>query len=366
MGVLIEGENVLIRNATVEQRFPGGMLEYERRCPNATFCTDGVICRVGFMVIADAVSHIDYLESLGFARPTQAGSPEVALINHVTGFVLPCDWLEFERIDLGGNSPTAVAWQRGTALSQMVAPPNWKPGGVVQIATSEFQERAEFLGTKDGVDVFRDRRTGDLMYVGRTQQGAPPAHVSKANVHERLLSLADELTRLGGLENAPSREYQGDVVSCYQRAKQLVEDTQATEHGALQLQGVAARLLERWEEAASLFRRVTELRPENLGGWLELTWALASLRRFEEAEGAARTAVDLDPNNVGALGNLAAVLLQQDKIDEARVIAEKALIADPADARNQALLAAIERRGSLARSWWKRFLRRRRDNPETM
>ena len=74
MGVLIEGENVLIRNATVELRLPGGMQEYERHCPNGTFCTDGHICRVGFMVIADAVSYIDYLESLGFARPTPEGS----------------------------------------------------------------------------------------------------------------------------------------------------------------------------------------------------------------------------------------------------------------------------------------------------
>jgi hypothetical protein len=32
------------------------------------------------MVIADAVSYIDYLESLGFARPTPEGSPEVVLI----------------------------------------------------------------------------------------------------------------------------------------------------------------------------------------------------------------------------------------------------------------------------------------------
>jgi len=67
MGVLIEAENVLIRNATVKQRLRGGMQEYERRCPNDTFCTDGQICRVGFMVIADAVSYIDHLESLGFA-----------------------------------------------------------------------------------------------------------------------------------------------------------------------------------------------------------------------------------------------------------------------------------------------------------
>ena len=115
--------------------------------------------------------------------------------------------------------------------------------------------------------------------------------------------------------------------------------------------GIAARLLKRWDEAASLFRRVTELRPEFVAGWLELTWALASLRRFEEAERAARTAVDLDPEDAGALGNLAAVLLERDKIDAARSVAEKALMADPADSKNQAVLAAIDGAPSQARSW---------------
>ena len=71
MGVLIEGVNVLIRNATVEQRFPGGMQEYERHCPNVTFCTDGQICRVGFMTEADAVSYIDYLHGL---EPVQSNT----------------------------------------------------------------------------------------------------------------------------------------------------------------------------------------------------------------------------------------------------------------------------------------------------
>jgi tetratricopeptide (TPR) repeat protein len=173
-------------------------------------------------------------------------------------------------------------------------------------------------------------------------------------VQERFSSLVDELTRLGAIENAPSGDHQGDVASCYQRAKQLVKDTQAGEPGPLQLQGIAARLLKRWDEAASLFRRVTELRPEYLAGWLELTWALASLRRFEEAERAARTAVALDPEGAGTLSNLAAVLLEQGKIDEAGVMAEKALRLHPADAKNRAVLAAIERAAPPARSWWRR------------
>src|SRR5947209_6051739 len=46
--------SVVVRNATIEAHFPGGMLAFARSCPNQTFCTDGTISRVGFMVQQDA------------------------------------------------------------------------------------------------------------------------------------------------------------------------------------------------------------------------------------------------------------------------------------------------------------------------
>jgi hypothetical protein len=101
MGVLIEAVCVVIRNATVEARLTGGMQEYERRCPNDTFCTDGEVCRVGFMTTADAASYIESIESLGFRRPTPEAAPEVALITQAAGLDHPCDWLELGRVDLG-------------------------------------------------------------------------------------------------------------------------------------------------------------------------------------------------------------------------------------------------------------------------
>jgi tetratricopeptide (TPR) repeat protein len=357
MGVLIEAVNVVIRNATVEARLAGGMQEYERRCPNGTFCTDGEICRVGFMTTADAASYIESLESLGFRRPTPEGSLEVALISQAVGFDHPCDWLELSQIDLGDGQSAEVAWLRGTTPSKLVAPPQWKPGRTRQVPRGQLRDY-EYLGSKEGVDIFLDKATGELLYVGRTQEGVPPAHVSRAAIGDRFTSLADELTRLGAFEGTSARDYRGQLAALHQRAKQLVEDTQASEAGPLQLQGIAARLLMQWNEAATLFRRVTEMRPEYVDGWLELTWSLASLRRFEEAERAARKAVELVPDRADALGNLAAVLLEQGRLDEARQMAEKALAADPADAKNRAVLAAIKRTAAKGSPWWRRLFGR--------
>jgi hypothetical protein len=360
MGVLIEGVNVVIRNATVDARYPGGMREYARDCPSDTFCTDGEICRVGFMATADAVSYVDTLEFHAFRRPTVEGSPEVALVSQTAGFDFPCDWLELACVEVGDGLSAEVAWISGTTLSELAAPPHWKPGSMRVLPTEDLN-RLEFLGTKEGVDVFRDPETDGLIYVGRTQEGAPPAGTPAGVVGERFASLADELKRLGAFEGVDAGDYQGDLASLYERAKQLVEDTQEREPGPLHLQGIVARLLGRWGEAARLFRQVAELRPDYVDCWLELTWALASLRRFEEAELSARRAVELDPNHPGALGNLAGALLERGALDEAQLVIRKALLADPADEKNAILEASIRRAVSRKVSWWRRHFGAGRD-----
>jgi len=216
----------------------------------------------------------------------------------------------------------------------------------------------QFLRTKEGLDVFRDRATGELPYVDRTQRGAPPGRISSAAIQDRFTSLADELIRLGAFAGALAGDHQGDSAALHQRAKQLVEDTQASEPGPLHLQGIAARLLTQWEEAVPLFRPVTAMSPEYPDGWLELTCAPASLRRFAEAALAARKAVDLAPGRADALGNLAAVVVGQGRPNGALRMAEKALAADSTDARNSAVLLAAKKAVSERTPWWRRLLGR--------
>jgi hypothetical protein len=54
MAVLIESDCVVVRNVTIADRYPGGMDAYRDDCPNATFCLDDHLCRVGFRVAQDA------------------------------------------------------------------------------------------------------------------------------------------------------------------------------------------------------------------------------------------------------------------------------------------------------------------------
>jgi hypothetical protein len=50
--------SIVIRNATIAARFPGGMDGYAEACPNASYCTDDNVTRVGFMAFSDANTYV--------------------------------------------------------------------------------------------------------------------------------------------------------------------------------------------------------------------------------------------------------------------------------------------------------------------
>jgi hypothetical protein len=153
---LAEVISLIIRVGTVEARFPGGMVEYARHCPNGTFCTDGEICRVGFMHFADAQKCAEQLQSLGFLPS------EIALTND-SEFLWPCDWLQLRR-----QAGVAVARLQGTELTSMMTPGWWRPGNQMQcLSTEELNEDYDIIGVRENVEIYRHRKTGKEMYVGR-------------------------------------------------------------------------------------------------------------------------------------------------------------------------------------------------------
>jgi hypothetical protein len=168
MPVLVDCTTVLIRNATVEARYSGGVAAFERKAPNSTFCTDGLICRLSFMHPADQMAYVDHLSRLGFQPPTQAGSPEIAVIHATHGFQFPCSWLQAAEAELDGGQRVVVAWLLGTDASTIVAPPGWEPhSGCFELSDKQLEEDYEFVELKDGVETRRHRVTGELIYQGR-------------------------------------------------------------------------------------------------------------------------------------------------------------------------------------------------------
>jgi len=109
VAVSVAYSSVVVRKSTVAARFPGGIKAYAGACPNASFCSDDKIARVGFMAFDDANAHVAWLRSHGFVVSGDAGTSEIALIREDKVHLVPCTCLELGRID---GHP--VAWLTGT------------------------------------------------------------------------------------------------------------------------------------------------------------------------------------------------------------------------------------------------------------
>lgn len=106
--------------------------------------------------------------------------------------------------------------------------------------------------------------------------------------------------------------------------------------------GLALRMLQRWEDAARSFLDVLDENPENGEVWLELTWCLSEMGNWQDAELAARKGTEFFPEVSAAWGNLAQVLVHLGRHDEAREVLEKAINLDPKDRRNHDLMRQVK------------------------
>jgi tetratricopeptide (TPR) repeat protein len=106
----------------------------------------------------------------------------------------------------------------------------------------------------------------------------------------------------------------------------------ATAHApAAHAEGLALRVLQRWEQAEACFRDCLRADPFNGPAWLELTWCLNELGRHDEAEQAARRSVRLLPNSGASWGSLAMTLLCLGRTEEAREVLDTSPEEDPTD-----------------------------------
>ena len=164
MAVLIEALNVLIPVAVLDRRFPGGASAYRDRSPNATFCADGELTRIGFMTPRDTQLFTGALQRLGFEFLDDKGSAvDFVVVDQNTGPTSPCDWLEF-----GVGNTMSAAWLRGSSPpGQVFCPDGWEPRETpLTFVPNEELDRMKFLGRSGPSDRYLDREAGHETYIG--------------------------------------------------------------------------------------------------------------------------------------------------------------------------------------------------------
>lgn len=164
MAVIVEAFTIIVRNSTLDAKYPGGRDAFAADCPNKTYCTDGTLSRIALMHSEDARAFIAKLESNGLTSIADGNAIDLALVDARHGLqARGCEWLVFATF-----KGVPVAWMDGGSPAPIVGPPGYELGRTTQFMTAdEARRRLVYLRTQDGVDVYRDKETGKERYVGR-------------------------------------------------------------------------------------------------------------------------------------------------------------------------------------------------------
>lgn len=165
MSVLAEGISVVVENRVLSARYPGGVMGFERDCPQGSFCSDGRLARAGFISMRDTRVFLGALHAVGLCNRTPAAD-DYAVVDQNVGLLLPCIWLEFGR-DRDGIT---ACWHASARAGRAVVPRGWYPRRLPAYESSPgmpFPRRLRFLKTEDRQDWYQDRRTGELVCLER-------------------------------------------------------------------------------------------------------------------------------------------------------------------------------------------------------
>lgn len=172
MSVLIEALSVVVPVSILEEKFPGGSHTYAAASPNATYCRDDHLTRIGFMAPADVARFIGNLEALGLIFVVEGAARDIAVVDQFTGPTVRCPWF------IGGRHPAgySIGWLRGTPPGTLCAPQHWSPDqsrSMQFVRNEELTARMLPLGKQGGVDVVLDFETGRELHLGSPEP--PPS-----------------------------------------------------------------------------------------------------------------------------------------------------------------------------------------------
>lgn len=168
MAVLIEGINVIVPYWKIEEKYPGGVARYRQDAPLGTFCTDGLLTRVGFASADDADTYLQGLHHLGLVLMAEDRCADAALVDEQVGTPAACSWLWLERHESGIAYAVLAGRDSGAAIA---VPPGW----TLSSSMSQLGRRVEgelgqqllYLRRDGGSDVYLDRANGKEVRVLR-------------------------------------------------------------------------------------------------------------------------------------------------------------------------------------------------------
>ena len=319
MSVVVDAFDVVIRSAALSD-----VAAFRHAVPNATFCTDGRLVRASFMRSEDREAFIARL----------------ALPMHDVARVDPRTAPSVEWLEMGRYAGGLGVWLRGTAPEPLVVPLRWSPGRLTFHSEEDAKQHLEYLGIENNVEVYRDKRTGQKLYAGRTTPQLDPAHAAQLDA---TLKRANDLVRAHIL-GPPKQLGALDERNVKEGAALFQWVIQAAPHAwsAMWTLGMALRALREHEQALECFRRAYALNPGARDVGREYAGQCAIVGETAEGLHISRELHARFPDDVGLQSNLALALLIGGDLDEALAVAQAASRRDPNDPITRNLVGYIQ------------------------
>ena len=132
MTILLEAMSVVVRCDSLERLGSDGLDHVFSSIPNQTYCSDGSLARVGFLVEQDALDFISFLESVGLVHLQGEESIDFTIVLQGQKDLSPCAWLERFELDYQGTLLDVAAFvdangnvHLGETPGDFVGPDGW-------------------------------------------------------------------------------------------------------------------------------------------------------------------------------------------------------------------------------------------------
>jgi len=319
MAVPIEGYSVVAQISRIQRLLDDGSL----KMPNATVLSDTHIWKCSFMALDDARKFLQVLKKLGL-NGSHGPDSDVVIASEFDRSVDPyCEWLK-----MAVWEKAVIAWMEGTRPETVTARQGWDPkvGSGLIFHDPSSMHFLEFLRLENNIEVFRNKKTGQEVYIGRTSTPVDALFRSAAEIVRKHFVNPGEPSVSGSAAKEVS-----EAVSMLEKVVAEAPDW----WNAQWFYGKSQMALGNYHEAYEAFRCAYRVEKNVEPILRELAGVCLELRRFDEAVEVAQAAVTLDPGNAELLGNLAVAFLLAGQLVPARKAIDAATKLNPSDRINQ-------------------------------
>ena len=330
MAVAIEGFSVVGHRQRIVDADGLSIEDLTALVPNATTLIDDDLWRCSFMAESDAAAFLGRMQDAGF-NISEGPNSDFVLVNEFDLEVTPyCEWIEVAQYEKG-----VIAWKSGTVPKTIVARQDWTPekGSGLTFGDRHKMDGLEFVRLDGSVEVYRDKATGELVYIGRTETPVEALYETSAKL---ILQHSTEQGR-PPLRGKLKQEILASV-NCLESVVSHHPDFWRAHYFI----GKGYESVGELDKAQSAFQTAYVLDPEGENVCRALVANCLSTDRIELAlEVCVREATSF-PDDVETLGNLGLCYLLNQNLAAARKTIDAALRLDETDRVNLKVRSVIQ------------------------